>query len=109
MSNSIDEEDSNVNTTNSNDDVMLTTLDNPYSPFTQFTEWYEFDTAHNYNSLNYLARIVKDSHELSEVDQLLSLETGIDEIIDLNILGIYVKVTPSTFKDRSKEINTSTI
>jgi len=103
-----DDEDSNLSSTNSNGDLMLSTLDNPYSPFTQFSEWYEFDTAHNYNSLNYLARIVKDSHELSEVDQLLALEMGIDEIIELNILGIYVKVTPSTFKDRSKEINIST-
>lgn len=89
--------DDNVNNS------MLTTLDNPYNPFTQFDEWLAFDEQKGYNTCNYLARIVKTSDELSEADQSLAIEEAIGEIVELNILGIYVKVTPTTWRDRSKD------
>ena len=37
---------------------MLTTIDNPYNPFTQFSKWFMFDTEKGYNSCGYLDRIV---------------------------------------------------
>jgi hypothetical protein len=73
-------------------DVALTTIDNPFDPFTQFEEWKAFDEAKGYFTCNYLARIVKSSNELSEVDEDLAIELAIDEIVRLNILGIYKKV-----------------
>lgn len=72
--------------------VMLTTIDNPFDPFAQFDEWKAFDEAKGYFSCAYLARIVKTSDELSEEDEALAIEQAIDEIIKLNILGIYRKV-----------------
>ena len=39
-------------------DVMLTTIDNPYNPFTNFDEWWAFDISHGYNTCAYLSRIV---------------------------------------------------
>lgn len=73
--------------------TMLTTIDNPYDPFTQFDEWYAFDESKGYHTCGYLARIVKSSDELSEADEDAAIEMAIDEIIKLNILGIYEKVT----------------
>jgi hypothetical protein len=72
--------------------VMLTTIDNPFDPFTQFERWQQFDEAQGYFTCSYLARIVKTSIELSEADEALAVEQAIDEIIDLNLLGIYKKV-----------------
>jgi hypothetical protein len=72
---------------------MLTTIDNPYDPFTQYDEWYAFDEAHGYHTCAYLARIAKTSDELSQTDEDLAIESAIDEIVKLNILGIYKKVT----------------
>lgn len=72
---------------------MLTTLDNPYDPFTQFDEWYLYDVLSGYNTCAYLARVVITSDELSEADQDLALEQGMDEIMRENILGIYRKVS----------------
>lgn len=72
--------------------IMLTTVDNPFNPFTQFDEWNAFDEAKGYYSCAYLARIAKVSDELSEEDEALAIEQAIDEIVKLNILGIYKKV-----------------
>ena len=71
---------------------MLTTVDNPFNPFTHFDEWKTWDEAHGYYTSEYLARIVCTSDELSDVDEALAIEQGIDEIVRLNILGIYKKV-----------------
>ena len=72
---------------------MLTTIDNPYNPFTEWDRWYQFDEASGYHTSGYLARIVRTSDELSEADQDLALESAIDEIIKENINGVYKKVS----------------
>lgn len=74
---------------------MLTTVDNPYDPSTQFDEWYAFDTAAGYNTTSLLARIVKTSDELSEADQDAALEDAIDEIVKENVSGVHRKVAVS--------------
>lgn len=72
---------------------MLTTIDNPYDPFTQWDDWYGFDSLHGYYTPAFLARITRSSDELSDQDQDLALEQAIDEIVKENVLGIYKKVT----------------
>lgn len=73
-------------------EVMLTTFDNPYDPFEQFTSWFLFDVEKGYNTCSYLARIAQLSDELSqkEVDQ--EIERAIDEIIQHDFMNIYKKV-----------------
>lgn len=75
-------------------DYMLTTVDNPFSPFTQFDEWYQWDQQAGYHTPSYLARIAISSDELSDADQDLAIEAAIDEIVELNVLGVYRKVLP---------------
>ncbi len=75
----------------------LTTIDNPFSPFTQFEDWFAFDVSNGYHSSSYLARIVNSSEEISQADEDLLVENAIDEIVRLNILGIYRKVTKEDF------------
>lgn len=74
-------------------EYMLTTIDNPFNPFTQYNEWYAFDDQAGYATPSYLARVVRSSDELSEADQLVAIENAIDEIVEENVLGIYVKVS----------------
>lgn len=81
---------------------MLTTVDNPFNPFTQFDEWYAFDTLKGYNSCSYLARIAVTSDELSDADNELAINEAIDEILYFDVLGIYQKVTIDNF-DEMKE------
>jgi hypothetical protein len=68
---------------------MLTTTDNPFSPFTDWDEWYAFDLHMGYNTPAFLARLVFDSDELSEADQTLAVQMAIREIAQENVLGIY--------------------
>lgn len=75
---------------------MLTTTDNPFNPFTQWDEWFAFDNRMGYGTLNYLARITTTSDALSPADQAQAIELAIDEIVEMNILGIYEKVQRDT-------------
>jgi hypothetical protein len=72
---------------------MLTTVDNPFNPFTQYDEWYAFDNSHGYHSTQLLARIVRTSDELSEPDQSAAIEAAIDEIVRENVSGMHRKVS----------------
>ena len=71
---------------------MLTTFDNPYDPFEQFSSWFLFDTEKDYNSCSYLGRIARTSDQLSEVENDLEVERAIDEIIKYDFRNIYKKV-----------------
>ena len=72
--------------------VAITTSDNPYNPITQFDQWRAFDEQQGYYTCEYLARIAKTSEDLSPLDQAIAIEEAIDEIVKLNILGIYKKI-----------------
>ena len=71
---------------------MLTTVDNPFNPFTQYDEWLSFDRDKGYYSCELLARVTKTSDDLSQQDEDLAIEAAIDEIIKENVDGIYKKV-----------------
>jgi len=69
---------------------MITTTDNPYSPYTQFDEWERFDRHKGYNTLGYIARIMPTSDAMSESEEDQAYNDAIDEILEYNILGIYM-------------------
>lgn len=73
--------------------AMLTTIDNPYDPFTQYEEWDAYDQQMGYYSCSYLARVAYISDELSRADRAKIIEEAIDEIISYDVVGFYKKVT----------------
>ena len=70
----------------------LTTLDNPYDPIDDFDRWYAFDESKGYGTCSYLARIARTSSSLSDYENQQAINQAIDEILRLNLLGIYRKV-----------------
>ena len=72
---------------------MLTTIDNPYNPFDDFTSWFMYDVEKGYNSCSYVARIAKTSEQFTEKENNEEIERAIDEIILHDFLNIYVKVS----------------
>lgn len=73
-------------------DCRLTTVDNPFNPFEQFTSWYMFDVEKGYNTCSYLARIAKLSDDMSQDEVDIETERAIDEIIKYDFMNIYTKV-----------------
>ena len=71
---------------------MLTTIDNPFNPFTQWDEWKRYDEDKKHFTCNYLARIAKTSDDLSDEVNDKIIEDAIDEIVKFNINGLYKKV-----------------
>jgi len=71
---------------------MLTTVDNPYDPVTEFNDWYVFDTRYGYNTLSLLARIAKVSDDLAEPLYESAIEEAIDEIVRENVSGMHKKI-----------------
>ncbi len=78
-------------------DFMLTTIDNPFNPFTQYDEWLAYDEQKGYYTNNYLARIAKISFELSDSEEEDEINNAIDEIVRLDPFLRYRKVKRSDF------------
>lgn len=79
---------------------MLTTLDNPYDPFNQFTSWYMYDCEKGYNTCGRIARIAKISSEMSQLEVDAEMDRAIDQIIYYDFLNHYTKVTEEDFKNK---------
>lgn len=73
-------------------EYRLTTFDNPFDPFEEFTSWFKFDVTKGYNTCEYLGRIVKTFEGMTENEEHEATEKAIDEIIFYDPLNIYKKV-----------------
>jgi len=81
---------------NTTTEFALTTIDNPFDPFTQFDKWFLFDIEKGYNSCAYLGRVAFTSPQLSDEENNLEVERAIDEIIRNDFRNIYKKVKRET-------------
>ena len=75
---------------------MLTTVDNPFDPFEQFTSWFMFDEEKGYHTCSYLGRIARTSDQLSDDENELDNERAIDVILIYDFRNIYKKVAQKT-------------
>ena len=73
-------------------EFRLTTFDNPFDPFEDFTSWWMFDIEKGYNSCSYLDRIANVSDDMTQKEVNAEIERAIDEIILCNPSNIYKKV-----------------
>ena len=86
---------------------MLTTIDNPYNPFEEFTSWLLFDKEKGYYSCERLMRLadkyIFDGMSQAELDE--AVDKAMDELIELDILNLFVKVTKESVLDIIKQQN----
>ena len=75
-----------------NFNYALTTNDNPYDPFEQFTQWMMFDEEKGYHTCAYLGRIARTSDQFTDQENNQEIERAIDEIIKYDFMNIYKKV-----------------
>ena len=83
--------------------VALTTVDNPFDPFEQFNDWFEFDIEKGYYTCSRLARLTNLSDDMSEAESNKEIERAIDELIKYDVFDIYKKVIKETSEDSDNE------
>lgn len=75
--------------------VAITTKDNPFDPFDQFSEWYHFDHLKGYDTCEWLARLSPADDDASIVPE--SFIDALNEIVIDRMIrlrpDIYIKVT----------------
>ena len=76
--------------------LMLTKIDNPFDPFTEFDSWFQFDEEKGHHTCQFLDKIARTSSDMSDSDYEKEIERAIDEIVKFNVRGIDKKVTDNT-------------
>ena len=72
---------------------MLSTIDNPFNPFEDYSSWLMFDKEKGYDSAERLMRIAKITDDMTQKEENEEIERAIDEIIKYDILNVYIKIS----------------
>ena len=77
---------------------MLTTYDNPYSPFDQFELWQMYDNAMGYQTCERLGKIVKPllMDDMSDQEKEDAMDRAIDAIVEHDPLGVYCRANENS-------------
>lgn len=83
----------------------ITTFDNPFNPFVDFHSWFLFDCEKQYYSLNKLARLTHVDESMSSKEEAIEIERAINRLIEIDPLGIYMKIYKPGFEpDRNTDL-----
>ena len=77
-------------------ECRLTTVDNPFDPFEQFTSWYLFDMEKGYDCCGRVDRLINITDDMSEFEVEKENERAIDRLIELDFTDTFKKVTRET-------------
>ena len=67
----------------------ITTPDNPYNPFDQFTQWFMYDVEKGYNTCSLLAQVCYLGDALCDKENNEQVSQAIDEIIANPFLNLF--------------------
>ena len=81
---------------------MLTTLDNPYNPFVDFSSWYMFDCEQEHNTSSRLARIANIDSEMTQKERDEEIDRAMNFIVAYDLEGIFVKATEEQIEELLK-------
>lgn len=74
------------------DELMLSTIDNPYNPKTDYDMWKRWDKDNGYNTEEYIARLVKMEEDFDiDDDFMLNILTTkvVNDILENDDLNLY--------------------
>lgn len=72
-------------------DVWITTVDNPFDPFTQWDRWFNFDEQQNYKTCERVARF-------AHVNRKNLTEKENNDLIDQAIVRVYLLYGPQVYQ-----------
>lgn len=82
------------------EDLMLTTIDNPWNPFTHFTEWSVYDRQHGYDTCGLLAKKAAYANRLNDEMNDFFIHEAMKEIVTEDPRGIFMIVSPESCKTK---------
>lgn len=72
--------------------ICLSTIDNPWNPFTQSENWRTYDVESEAFCCEYLARVANTNEAMSDEEVQIALEDAIDQIVSLDPTNRYIKL-----------------
>lgn len=72
---------------------MLTTFDNPFNPFVDFSSWYMFDCEKGHNTSSRLARIANINSEMTQKEIDEERERAMNLIVKYDLEDTFFKGT----------------
>lgn len=73
----------------------LTTIDNPWNPFTNFRDWYNYDESHDYGSCSIVDRLSHTTDDMTLVEEAKEIERAILSFVEADPTGLYIAVYDS--------------
>ena len=64
------------------DELVLTTMDNPYNPKTDYLKWRQFDIDNGYHTEEYLARLI-DINDDVDIDDDAAMVQAINKAVNM--------------------------
>lgn len=80
--------------------VWLSTIDNPFDYFNEFENWLNFDLRKGYNCCALVARLACVSENMSNYFYNREIERAVDQVVDNDPSGLFIKVRKGTKKHR---------
>ena len=68
---------------------MLTTFDNPFNPFVDFSSWYMYDCEAQHNTCSRLARLADINSEMTDKELDEAKENAMNFIVRHDLEGIF--------------------
>lgn len=76
-------------------EIHLTTVDNPWNPFTHPDEWQRFDVQNGYRTWERIARMSRTSNEMLDVDNEYFVKKAQETLLEL-FPSVYTFVVKET-------------
>lgn len=73
-------------------DYMVTTMDNPWNPFTHYHQWLDHDVKYGYNTDQWIYILSKTSSDLVKDEMEEQIDVGVNRLLELDPFGIHVKI-----------------
>lgn len=91
----VNDKDVDIESLSPDEELVLTTFDNPYNPKTDYAKWQTWDNDNGYNTEEFIARLIsmEESFDINdEVSLTLLTNKVIQEILDNDVINSYVLV-----------------
>jgi hypothetical protein len=73
---------------------LLTTIDNPHNPFSEWALWYQEDLRLGYDTCGLLARLTAASNDINDRSELAAMR----DIVMYNFSGNHIMVSETTLE-----------